>query len=192
MQKLLKTYYLQDNVLEISRDLLGKYIFTQIDNQLTAGMITEVEAYAGESDRASHAYGNRRTQRNEIMYANGGVAYVYLCYGIHHLFNIVTNVSDIPHAILLRGIKPIQGIETMLQRRNKQKYDKTLTSGPGSVSEALGIKTTLNGTDLTGNLIWLEDGGYKTDGIRIFAGPRIGVNYAGEDAMLPYRFVLEI
>jgi DNA-3-methyladenine glycosylase len=192
MHKLPKTFYLRDNVLEISRDLLGKYIFTQINNQLTGGLITEVEAYAGVIDRASHTYGYRRTQRNEIMYANGGVAYVYLCYGIHHLFNIVTNVSDIPHAILLRGIKPVQGIETMLQRRNKQKYDKTLTSGPGSVSQALGIKSILNGTDLTGNIIWLEDCECKTDGLRIFAGPRIGVGYAGDDALLPYRFLLKI
>jgi DNA-3-methyladenine glycosylase len=192
MQKIPKTYYLQDNVLEISRDLLGKHIFTQIDNHLTGGVITEVEAFAGISDRASHAFGNRRTQRNEIMYSSGGVAYVYLCYGIHHLFNIVTNTTGVPHAILLRGIKPVQGIETMLQRRNKQKLDKTLTSGPGSVSQALGIKTILNGTDLTGNIIWLEDGGYKSDAIKIYAGPRIGVGYAGEDALLPYRFLLDI
>lgn len=192
MYKIPKTFYLRDNVLEISRDLLGKYIFTSIDKQLTGGIITEVEAYAGASDRASHAYGNRRTKRNEIMYANGGTAYIYLCYGIHHLFNIVTNATGIPHAILLRGIKPTQGIETMLWRRNKLKQDKTLTSGPGSVSQALGIKTIFNGTNLTGNMIWLEDRGLITDEERIITCPRIGVNYAGVDAHLPYRFILEI
>jgi DNA-3-methyladenine glycosylase len=192
MHKLTRSFYLRSNVLNISRELLGKYIFTNIDKQLTGGIITEVEAYAGITDKASHAYGNRRTQRNEIMYAKGGVAYVYLCYGIHHLFNIVTNSADIPHAILLRGIKPTQGIETMLYRRNKLKLDKTLTSGPGSVSQALGIKTTLNGTDLTGNLIWIEDRGLNPKVEDIITAPRIGVDYAGDDALLPFRFMLKI
>ena len=192
MYKIPKTFYLRENVLEISRDLLGKYIFTRIDKQLTGGIITEVEAYAGVSDRASHAYGSRRTRRNDIMYSDGGVAYVYLCYGIHHLFNIVTNATGIPHAILLRAIKPTQGIETMLWRRNKLKHDKTLTSGPGSVSQALGIKTIFNGTNLTVNMILLEDRGLITDDVRIITCPRIGVNYAGIDALLPYRFILEI
>lgn len=192
MSKLPKEFYLRNNVLEISRDLLGKYIFTLIDGQLTGGIITEVEAYAGQTDRASHAYANRRTQRNEVMYSDGGVAYVYLCYGIHHLFNIVTNKTGIPHAILLRGTKPIEGIEAMICRRNKTRVDKTLTFGPGSVSQALGIKTGLNGTDLSGNTIWIEERCFKTDGIRIVTGPRIGVSYAGLDALLPYRFILDI
>jgi len=192
MLKLPKEFYRRNDVLEISRDLLGKYIFTRIDGQLTGGIITEVEAYAGPTDRASHAYGNRRTQRNEVMYSIGGVAYVYLCYGMHHLFNIVTNKTGVPHAILLRGIKPTDGIEAMLCRRNKTKADKMLTSGPGSVSQALGIKTSLNGTDLSGNIIWLEDRGYEPERTKIVTGPRIGVVYAGSDALLPYRFLLKI
>ena len=185
-------FYLRDDVLQISRDLLGKYIFTRINNQLTGGIIREVEAYAGVNDRASHAYGNRRTARNEMMYAEGGVAYVYLCYGIHHLFNIVTNKSGIPHAILLRGINPTHGIETMLGRRNKVKLDKTLTAGPGSVSQALGITVSYNGADLTGNTIWLEDRDAFTDNAKIITSPRIGVDYAGDDAFLPYRFMLDL
>ena len=191
MPKLPKEFYLRNNVLDISRDLLGKYIFTRIDKQLTGGIITEVEAYAGQTDRASHAYAKRRTPRNEVMYSEGGVAYIYLCYGMHHLFNIVTNKAEIPHAILLRGIMPTDGIEAMLCRRNKFKVDKTLTSGPGSVSQALGIKTTFNGTNLCGNIIWLEDKGFSTDGIKIITSPRIGVSYAGQDALLPYRFILD-
>jgi DNA-3-methyladenine glycosylase len=192
MKKLSKEFYLRDDVLGISRELLGKNIFTLINQQLTGGIITEVEAYAGENDRASHAYGNRRTSRNEIMYAEGGVAYVYLCYGIHHLFNIVTNKIDIPHAILIRGIKPTHGVEIMLKRRNKPKPDKILTSGPGSVSQALGITTGLNGTDLSGNIIWLEESDVRIRTEKITAGPRIGVGYAGNDALLPYRFCLEL
>jgi DNA-3-methyladenine glycosylase len=192
MPKLDTKFYLRNNVLEICSDLLGKSIFTKIDGQLTGGIITEVEGYAGSEDRASHAWANRRTQRNEVMYSEGGVAYVYLCYGIHHLFNIVTNKAGIPHAILLRAIKPTDGIETMLCRRNKLRVDKTLTSGPGSVSQALGIRTNHNGTDLSGNVIWIEDRGFSTDGIKIMTGPRIGVEYAGADALLPYRFILDM
>jgi DNA-3-methyladenine glycosylase len=192
MKLLPAKFYSGNDVLQISRDLLGKYIFSRIDNQLTGGIVTEVEAYAGASDRASHAWENRHTKRNEIMYANGGVAYIYICYGIHHLFNIVTNKEGIPHAILVRAIKPTDGIETMLLRRNKSKQDRTLTAGPGSVSQALGITTALNGADLTGNVIWLEDRGVIADGAKIISGPRIGVAYAGADALLPYRFILEI
>lgn len=192
MKKLPNSFYLRVNVLEISRDLLGKLIYSNINNQLTGGIITEVEAYNGVNDRASHAFGNRRTPRNEMMYAKGGLAYIYLCYGIHHLFNIVTNQSDIPHAILLRAIKPTVGIETMLERRHKSKQDKTLTAGPGSVSQALGINTIFNGTDLTANLIWIEEHGFETDDKNIISGKRIGVDYAGADALLPYRFILEV
>jgi DNA-3-methyladenine glycosylase len=191
MKKLAKAFYVREDVLEISRELIGKQIFTKIGGQLTGGMITEVEAYAGITDRASHAFGNRRTPRNEIMYANGGVAYVYLCYGIHHLFNIVTNKNGIPHAILIRGIKPVHGIELMLSRRNKLKQDKTLTAGPGTVSQALGITTRLNGTDLAGNTIWLEDSEISKTAMKIICAPRIGIDYAGKDALLPYRFYLE-
>jgi DNA-3-methyladenine glycosylase len=192
MPKLAREFYIRNDVLEISRDLLGKYIFSSIEGNLTGGIITEVEAYAGVNDRASHAFSNRRTNRNEVMYASGGVAYIYLCYGIHHLFNIVTNIEGIPHAILLRAIKPTEGIEHMLDRRKKTNAVKTLCSGPGSVSQALGIRTDYNGTDLNGNLIWLEDRNFLTDGLEIKTGPRIGVDYAGADALLPYRFILNI
>src|SRR5580765_1546627 len=119
MPKLPRSFYTRENVLQIAKELMGKFLVTQINVLVTSGMITETEAYAGEIDKASHAYGGRRTNRTEIMYAKGGTAYVYLCYGIHHLFNVVTNKKDHPHAILIRAVEPIEGIEMMMQRRNK-------------------------------------------------------------------------
>jgi DNA-3-methyladenine glycosylase len=200
--KLEKDFYLNENVVEISKHLLGKYLYTKIEGKLTAGIITETEAYAGEIDKASHAYNNRRTNRTEIMFADGGVSYVYLCYGIHHLFNIVTNYKNVPHAVLIRAIKPVAGIKTILERRNvkptKENIElvstgkKIITGGPGTVTQALGIRTTHSGSDLTGNTIWIEDKGIKISKKDIITGPRVGVDYAGEDAKLPYRFIVKL
>ena len=192
MTKLSRDFYLRENVVNISKELLGKYLFTKIDNKITAGIITETEAYQGITDKASHAYNNRRTPRTEIMFAKGGVSYVYLCYGIHHLFNIVTNVADVPHAVLIRAVKPIEGIDVILKRRNASKIHSKISGGPGTVSQALGIKTIHSGLDLTGNKIWLEDKGIKVIDKDIIAGTRIGVDYAGEDALLPYRFIINL
>ena len=192
MTKLNKDFYLRTDVVQISKDLLGKYLFTKIDNKITAGIITETEAYAGITDKASHAYNNRRTARTEIMFAKGGISYVYLCYGIHHLFNVVTNVEDVPHAVLIRAVKPIEGIEAILKRRNSTEIHSRISGGPGTVSQALGIKTLHTGLDLTGTKIWIEDKGIKVNEKDIFKGTRIGVDYAGEDAKLPYRFIVKL
>jgi len=186
--KLPSAYYVQDNVVKISRDLLGKVLCTYIDGKFTAGIITETEAYAGITDRASHAYGGRRTARNEVMYHEGGKAYVYLCYGMHHLFNVVTNVEGVPDAVLIRGIFPIDGISVILKRRKAKSLIKNLTTGPGKVSAALGIHTGLNGLSLSENTIWIEDRGLSFADEDVHIGPRIGIDYAGEDAFLPYRF----
>jgi len=186
--KLSSVYYLQDDVVKISRDLLGKVLCTYLDGRLTSGVITETEAYAGTTDKASHAYGGRRTARNEVMYHEGGKAYVYLCYGIHHLFNVVTNVEGIPHAVLIRGIFPVEGIPEILQRRKTKHVVKDFTTGPGKVSAALGIHTGLNGLLLSENTIWIEDRGLSFADEDVHIGPRIGIDYAGEDAFLPYRF----
>ncbi|HRG38862.1 MAG TPA: DNA-3-methyladenine glycosylase [Bacteroidia bacterium] len=200
--KLEKDFYLRENVVEISKELLGKYLFTKIDGKITAGIITETEAYAGETDRASHAYNGRRTNRTEIMFAEGGMSYVYLCYGIHHLFNVVTNFKNTPHAVLVRAVKPAEGIKTILQRRKLEPVKelveqvmsgkKKIAGGPGTVSQALGIQTIHTGLDLTQNKIWIEDKGILVKPKDIVAGPRIGVDYAGEDAKLPYRFIINI
>jgi DNA-3-methyladenine glycosylase len=104
-------FYIRTDVVQVARDLLGKVLYTSFNHEITAGIIIETEAYAGVTDKASHAYNNRRTARTEIMYRTGGTAYVYLCYGIHSLFNIVTSVEDNPHAVLIRGIEPLHGIE---------------------------------------------------------------------------------
>jgi DNA-3-methyladenine glycosylase len=189
MTKLSKDFYLQKDVVSLSKQLLGKYLFTKEGKVITAGIITETEAYAGEIDRASHAYGGRRTARTETMYAEGGVSYVYLCYGMYSLFNVVTNQKDIPHAVLVRAIQPIEGIEAILERRKAQHLKKGLTIGPGKVSMALGINfRSHNAQNLSGKKIWIEDEGIKIPEKKIHIGPRIGVDYAGEDAKLPYRF----
>ena len=148
MRKVPLSFYDRKDVIQIAKELLGKILVTNFDGVITSGRIVETEAYNGVIDRASHAWGGRRTSRTEIMYAEGGKAYVYLCYGIHHLFNIVTNVRDVPHAVLIRAIEPLHGIETMLQRTGKPFANVTLTRGPGNVSKALGIHTVHTGYDL--------------------------------------------
>lgn len=168
--------------------MLGKVLFTFIDKRLTGGVITETEAYAGVGDKGSHAYGDRNTPRTKIMYEQGGMAYIYLCYGIHSLFNVVTNKKGIPHAVLVRGILPLEGISIMQERRKSSKKGFTLTSGPGTVSSALGLHYSDTGKDLLSDEIWLEDRGIKIPKSEILIGPRIGIDYAGEDALLPYRF----
>lgn len=182
------SYYQGTNVVEIARNLLGKTLATRIDNKLTAGIITETEAYAGVTDKAAHSFGGRRTQRTETMYSEGGVSYVFLCYGIHHLFNIVTNKKDVPDAVLIRAIYPVIGVEEILKRRKAEKLTTALCTGPGKVSSALGISKLHDNISLTGKKIWLEDTVLKIKPKDIHAGPRIGVDYAGEDALLPYRF----
>lgn len=188
MAILSQDYYKHQDVVFLSKDLLGKHLYTRINGHLTGGIITETEAYKGPEDRASHAYNYRRTKRNEVMYHEGGKAYVYICYGIHSLFNVVTNVEGIPHAILIRAIEPTEGIEWMMKRRNKQTQDRTLTSGPGTLSQALGISHAQNGLSLTGPEIWIEDHGMEIPHTKIIKGPRVGIDYAGEDAFLPWRF----
>lgn len=190
--KLTRRFYLREDVVEISRDLLGKYLFTNFNGELTGGIIIETEAYNGIVDRASHAYNNRRTDRTEIMFGEGGVAYVYLCYGIHSLFNVVTNKKNIPHAVLIRSIQPTHGIELMMKRRNKKTLDKSLTNGPGTVAKALGIHYSKSSTSLLGNEIWIENRNLKVKKEQVEISKRIGVDYAGEDAHLPYRFVLNL
>ena len=186
--KLAAEFFLRDDVVKISRELLGKVLCTRIDGQLTQAIITETEAYAGITDKASHAYGDRRTKRTETMYQSGGIAYVYLCYGIHHLFNVVTNVKDIPHAVLIRAGRPLVGIDTMRMRRNKMQPVRDLLGGPGSVAQALGITTLLTGISLLEEQIWIEDQQIEVPDSKISVGPRIGVDYAAEDALRPYRF----
>lgn len=190
MAKLSKEYFLNEDVLFLAKDLLGKKLFSNINGHLTGGIIVETEAYQAPEDKASHAFGNKRTPRTEPFYLEGGIAYVYLCYGIHNLFNIVTNKENIPHAILIRAIEPSEGIEIMLERRRRIKISSDLTAGPGALSVALGINVNHNKEDLTGNTIWLEDN-LKVIDESIIKGPRVGVAYAGEWASMPWRFKIK-
>ncbi len=190
-KKINPALYLHEDVVHVAREMVGKILVTNFDNIFTAGRIVETEAYNGIGDKASHAFGNRRTNRTEIMYAQGGVGYVYLCYGIHHLFNVVSNVKDVPNAVLIRAVEPLAGMEDMLIRTGKKKLDYTLTKGPGNVSKALGINTKHTGVTLLDDVIYIADDGFRYDENLITATPRIGVNYAGEDALLPYRFIVK-
>ncbi len=192
MKKLPLSFYRQTNVLEIAKMLIGKYLFTNVDGNLCGGMIAETEAYAGVTDRASHAYNGRRTERTKTMYLRGGVSYVYFTYGMHHLFNVVTAGKDVPHAVLIRGIIPTEGIEIQKIRRKMPSGEKQLTNGPAKVCQALGITLKHNGIPLTGNAIWIseeEKTRLPEDAIQLTT--RVGVDYAGDDALLPYRFILK-
>lgn len=191
MKKVPLKFYLREDVVQVSRDLLGKVLCTKTDSQVTKAIITETEAYAGITDKASHAYGGKRTKRTEPIYAHGGTAYIYLCYGIHHLFNVVTNEAETPHAVLIRAGVPLDGFNLMRKRRKRSQLDKTLLAGPGSLAQALGITTDLTGTSLLENRIWIEDHNLIVDKEEIVAGPRIGIDYADEDAARPYRFVID-
>jgi DNA-3-methyladenine glycosylase len=190
-KKLPSSFYHRDDVVLIAKELIGKILVTSFEGKMTAGRIVETEAYNGVIDMASHARKGRRTDRTEIMYARGGVAYVYLCYGIHELFNVVTNVEDTPHAILIRAVEPLEGIDLMLLRTFKTKAGHDLTRGPGNVSKALGIHRKHTGVNLSSDELYIADDGFRYDGNMVTATPRIGVDYAGEDALLPYRFIVK-
>lgn len=187
IKKIPASFFQSDDTLSLSRDLLGKFLVSNIENKQTSGMIVETEAYLGVFDRACHAFGERRTKRTEVMYLPGGYWYVYLCYGIHSLLNIVTHKVDVPHAILIRAIEPCEGIQIMLERRKMKKVHYRLTSGPGSVCVSMGITTKLSG-EVIGKSAWIEDRGVMIPENQVITSPRVGVAYAKEDALLPYRF----
>jgi DNA-3-methyladenine glycosylase len=182
-------FYQRKNVVRIARDLLGKGLFTRINGIISGGMIVETEAYSWK-EKGCHAYGAKKTRRNEIMFEKGGFAYVYLCYGMHQMFNIVTNRSGVAEAVLIRAIEPLKGIETMALRRGELANRFHLTSGPGKLTKALGIDRTFNGKSLTDDEVWVEDIGSKVASSKIVASPRIGIDYAGEDAALLWRFII--
>ncbi|HVZ25258.1 MAG TPA: DNA-3-methyladenine glycosylase [Sediminibacterium sp.] len=189
-QILPESFYQRGNTNLIARQLLGKLLVTNLGGMRCAVRIVETEAYHGITDRASHAWNGRHTNRTAVMYQPGGLAYVYLCYGIHALFNVVTHTAGMPHAILLRAAEPVEGMAAMTRRTGKQANLPALTSGPGNLSKAMGIDTRHTGLSLQGNTIWLADDGFRLSSRRIAATPRIGVDYAGKDALLPYRFII--
>ncbi len=189
MQKLSKDFYERADVATIAKELLGKIVVTKFNETYTAARIAETEAYAGIIDKASHAYNSRRTNRTEIMFGKSGTAYVYLCYGIHHMFNIVTNGIGKPDAVLIRGAEPVEGIDTMLKRMNKETFDTTIGRGPGNVAKALGIFTTHTGMSLQSRQLFIANDG--TAGFETMMSRRIGVDYAGAHANWLYRFFIK-
>lgn len=189
IRRLPKSFYLGDDVVTIARSLIGKYVFTRFDDKLTGGKIVETEAYNGRTDKACHAF-LKRTKRTEVLYEEGGIAYIYLCYGIHHMLNIVTNQEGLADAILIRAIEPTIGLDAMILRRSGDKGTK-LTAGPGSLGQALGIHTSFTGTSLVSDSrIWISEA-ENEEPLAIETDRRVGVDYAGEDAMLPWRFFVK-
>ncbi|HOI31523.1 MAG: DNA-3-methyladenine glycosylase [Bacteroidales bacterium] len=185
-----QSFFLRDDVVAIARELIGKIILVDDQKTFKAGIIAETEAYAGETDRASHAYGGRRTNRTETLYLSGGHVYVYLCYGIHHLLNIVTNQAGIPHAVLIRGIVPVGKEHLPSYFATRFAKWEGLANGPGKLSSKLGITLKHNGMMLNENMIQIYNSILKTSQ-EVVSSTRVGVDYAGEDAKLPYRFYLK-
>lgn len=191
LKKLNADFYLSGDVVATAKALLGKILVTKLAGTLTSVRIVETEAYVAITDKASHSYNGKRTRRNEHMYAVGGTSYVYICYGIHHLFNVVTNQKDIPDAVLIRAGEPINGIDAMLARTGRIKPDFNLTKGPGNMCRALGISREHSGMNLDSDEIFLLDDGFAFPPELIGVSKRIGIDGAGTDALLPYRFFIK-
>ena len=183
--KLPRPFY-QQPTIEVARQLLGKYLVRKHPDGTTAGQIVESEAYIGPEDKACHA-SRGRTPRTEIMFGRAGHAYIYLIYGFHYMLNIVTEKEDFPAAVLIRAVEPLVGIQLMQARRRTEKLHN-LASGPGKLCEAFAIDRTLNGDDICGKILYVEDRGEPAP--KIVAGPRIGVDYAGKWKLKPWRFLV--
>ena len=186
--KLPLSFYQRDDAVLIARELIGKHIYTDIGGTVTGGLIVETEAYQGPEDRGSHAYNHRRTPRNEMMFSAGGVVYMYICYGIHDMLNIVTGKDGVSHAVLIRAIEPRAGIEVMRERRDLFTDDTRLGRGPGALAKALGLVKAHNGTSLLEDNIWLEDKNEKLNDNDIIASARVGMNFDGLYKTIPWRF----
>ena len=183
-------FFAHTDTVMLARALLGQHLHARDPHtgEACTLRITETEAYCGTTDKACHAYGGRRTARNAVMYGPPGFAYVYLCYGLHHLLNVVTHTEGEPHAVLIRAGEPVAGLPTMLARRGLAQPSLKLAAGPGSLSRALGITVADSGTYVcTPDRIWLTAAAPVPDS-QVLAGPRVGVAYAQEHALLPWRF----
>lgn len=187
MGKLPKKFYTRTDTVAIAEELLGKKLCSRFHDQYTAGIICETEAYVGVTDRGCHAYNGRFTERTKVLYENGGVVYVYICYGIHYLFNVITHTKNNPHAILIRAIEPVEGVDIMLQRTGRPKFDPTIAAGPGLVSQCMGFTKQDTGLSLTGDTIWIEDAPVIVTE-NIIKSARVGMNFEGEYKTIPWRF----
>jgi DNA-3-methyladenine glycosylase len=191
MKKLPIQFYKRSDVILIAKELIGKIIVTRFDGRKTSGRIVETEAYLGLTDRASHSFGGKRTARNEHMYAAPATTYVYICYGMHHLFNVVTNAKGIPDAVLIRAVEPLTGTDIMLERTGKKKLDSSLTRGPGNAAKALGISKGHSGINLLKDEIYIADDGFVVGQNLLGISRRIGIEGSGDAALQPYRFYIK-
>lgn len=184
-----REFYMRDAVT-VAKDILGKIIVKKDDKgKIFSGRIIEVEAYMGIFDKASHSYGGKRTKRTEVMYKEGGYSYIFLIYGMYECFNIVVEAEGNPQAVLVRGVEPLEN-KNLMQEKRKVKREKDISNGPGKLTKALGITREDNGVDLVNDKnIWIEDDGYKVK--EIVETTRIGIDYAEEDALKPWRFYIK-
>ena len=184
--KISRSFY-EQSTLDVARQLLGKYLVRTHQDGTTVGKIVETEAYVGPEDKACHA-SKGRTPRTEVMFGQAGHAYVYFVYGFHHMLNIVTESVDYPAAVLIRAVEPVGGVELMQARRQTETL-RNLASGPGKLCQAFAIDRKLNGDDLCGKLLYLEDRGEAVS--KVVTTPRIGVDYAGKWKNEPWRFLIK-
>ena len=189
--KLALSFYQRNDAVLTARELLRKYVSSNINGRLTGGMIVETEAYQGPEDRGSHSYNHRRTARTEIMFSPGGITYMYICYGIHDMLNVVTGEEGVPHAVLIRAVEPHTGIDIMQERRQLFDSDSRLCRGPGALSKALMLKKIHNGVSLSGDLIWIEDRGTNISDTEVVRSARIGMNFEGFYKTIPWRFYVK-
>ncbi|OAQ38223.1 3-methyladenine DNA glycosylase [Pedobacter psychrophilus] len=188
--KLIQSFYDSDDTLKMAKDLIGHFLYTNLDGNITGGMIVETEAYMGVTDSSCHTFNNRKTNRNATMYCQGGVIYMYVCYGIHDMLNIVTGSEGDSQVILIRAIEPLTGIEIMKERRGDVPL-KRLTKGPGSLAKALGLKRIHDGISLTEDKVWIEDQGFKVEPENIIETARIGLGCPEPYFSIPWRFFLK-
>ncbi len=187
-KRLTREFYRRDG-REMARNLLGKILARRYGNVILRGRIVETEAYLGPEDRASHAWKSRRTERTKTMYLEGGHLYIYFIYGMYNCLNVVAGVEEVPHAVLIRALEPLEGREVMKGLRIGRS-DYGLTNGPGKLCMALGIGRESNGTDLVSSSeIWMEDEGYIPE--KIITARRIGIEYAEEYRDKLWRYYIE-
>lgn len=195
MKMLGREFYNRDSII-VAKELLGKVLVHEIEGQKISAKIVESEAYMGIEDKAAHSYGRKRTPRVEVMYGGPGFSYVFLVYGMYYCFNIVTREEGIPQAVLIRAVEPIGGFDLMAENRYKKSYNQLnksqilgLTNGPGKLCKALLIDKSLNGEDLCGSKLYVEEG--KNEKFSIVSAKRVGIDYAEEAKDYLWRFYIE-
>lgn len=195
MYKLERSFY-KKSALVLAKDLLGKYLILDTNNEKLVGKIVETEAYMGFIDKAAHTYNGRRTPRVEAMYGEEGHAYIYIIYGMYNCFNVVAAEKEIAQAVLVRALEPIQGLETMALNRFNKPFNQLkksqligLTNGPGKLCQAFGIIREMNGEDLTGKKLYICSG--IEEKFNTVQTKRIGIDYAEEAKDFPWRFHIQ-